>query len=63
MWIAMHSCVEATLGISPYSYLYLKLAKHYLSYFLFNKIENKKAEQVLPRNGLRREVAQKYIYT
>jgi hypothetical protein len=35
--------MEATLGISLYSYLYLKLAKplclsSYLLYFLFNKI-------------------------
>jgi hypothetical protein len=27
MWIAIHMCMEATLGISLYSYLYLKLAK------------------------------------
>jgi hypothetical protein len=43
MWIAIHMCMEAMLGISLYSYLYLKLAKTLcLSYsllcFLFNKI-------------------------
>jgi hypothetical protein len=46
--------MEATLGISLYSYLYLKLAKmlclsYYLLCFLFKKkLENKRAEQVLP---------------
>jgi hypothetical protein len=42
-WVAIHMCVKATLRISLYNYLYLKLAKTlYLSYyllcFLFNKI-------------------------
>jgi hypothetical protein len=37
-------CVEATLGISPYSYIYLKLEKmlclsYYLLCFLFNRIQ------------------------
>jgi hypothetical protein len=41
--VIIHMCVEAILGISLYSYLYLKLAKtlclsHYLLCFLFNKI-------------------------
>jgi hypothetical protein len=41
-----------------YRYFYLKLAEMvYFSYyflcFLFNKSENKKAEQVLPRSGVR----------
>jgi hypothetical protein len=27
MWVAIHRCMEAMLGISLYSYLYLKLAK------------------------------------
>jgi hypothetical protein len=44
MWVAIHKCMEAMLGISLYSYLYLKLAKplcfsYYLLCFLFNKIE------------------------
>jgi hypothetical protein len=27
MWVAIHKCIEATLGISLHSYLYSKLAK------------------------------------
>jgi hypothetical protein len=43
MWIAIHMYMEAVLGISLYSYPYLKLAKaiclpYYLLCFLFNKI-------------------------
>jgi hypothetical protein len=42
MWVAIHMCMEAMLGISLYTYLYLTLEKHCLSYhllyFLFNKI-------------------------
>jgi hypothetical protein len=39
--------MEATLGVSLYSYLYLKLAKmlclsYYLLCFVFNKIEEEK---------------------
>jgi hypothetical protein len=46
MWVAIHKCMEATLGTSLYSYLYLKLVKMTcLSYcflcFLFNKIREK----------------------
>jgi hypothetical protein len=42
MWVALHKCMEAMLGISLYSYLYLKLAKllcpsYYLLCVLFNK--------------------------
>jgi hypothetical protein len=42
-WVAINKCTEAMLGISLYSYLYLKLAKtlclsYYLLCFLFNKI-------------------------
>jgi hypothetical protein len=53
--VVIHMCMEAMLGISPYSYLYLKLAKmlclsYYLLCLLFNKIE-KRAEQVLPGSG------------
>jgi hypothetical protein len=44
VWVAIHKCMAAILGISVYNYLYLKLAKmlclsYYLLYFLFNKIE------------------------
>jgi hypothetical protein len=52
--------MEATLGISLCSCLYLKLAKticlsYCLLYFLFNKIRKKRAEQALPgsRSGRR----------
>jgi hypothetical protein len=43
MWVAIHKCMEATLGISLYSCLYPKLAKticlsYYLLCFLVNKI-------------------------
>jgi hypothetical protein len=53
MWVVIHVCIEATLGISLYSYLYLKLAKMLcfliISYvFSLTKLENKRAEQVLP---------------
>jgi hypothetical protein len=41
MWVAIHACMKAMLGISLYSYLQLKIAKTLcLSYrlcFLFNK--------------------------
>jgi hypothetical protein len=51
VWVAIHKCMEAMLGIS----LYLKLAKmlclSYLSSFLFNKIREQRAEQVLPEKG------------
>jgi hypothetical protein len=63
MWVEIHTCMEAMLGISLYSYLYLKLGKmiglYYLLRFLFNS-ENKRAEQVLLRSGeeSRGEVAQ-----
>jgi hypothetical protein len=30
MWVAIHKCMEAMLGIFLYSYLYLKLAKSFL---------------------------------
>jgi hypothetical protein len=44
MWVAIHMCMEAALGISLYSYLYLRLAKmlclsYYLLCFHFNKIK------------------------
>jgi hypothetical protein len=49
MWVAIHKCMEAMVGTSLHSYLYLKLAKTLcLSYFLFNEILHKRVEQVLP---------------
>jgi hypothetical protein len=43
MWVVIHKCMEAVIGICLYSYLYLKLARmlclsYYLLCFLFNKI-------------------------
>jgi hypothetical protein len=43
MWVAIHMYMETMLGISLYSYHYLKLAKlpcfsYYLLCFFFNKI-------------------------
>jgi hypothetical protein len=43
IWVVIHKYMETTLGLSLYSYLYLKLAKtvcfsYYLSCFLFKKI-------------------------
>jgi hypothetical protein len=42
MWVAIHMCMEAMLGISLHTYLYPMKAKTHLSYyllcFLFNKI-------------------------
>jgi hypothetical protein len=45
--------MEAMQGISLYSYLYLKLQKCYVFLIIFyafpsTKLENKRAEQVLP---------------
>jgi hypothetical protein len=64
MWIVIHMCMETTLGISLYSYLNLKLAKtlwfaYYLLCLLFNKSENKRAVQVMPR----RKVGPNNAYT
>jgi hypothetical protein len=44
IWVVIHMCMEAMLGICLYSYLYLKLAKtlclsYYSLCFLFNEIE------------------------
>jgi hypothetical protein len=49
MWVAIFKCMEGTLEISPYRYLYLKLAKmlclsYYLLCVLFNKIGEQKGE-------------------
>jgi hypothetical protein len=53
VWVSIHMCMEAMLGISLYSYLYLKIAKCYvilaISYiFSSTKSVNKRTEQVLP---------------
>jgi hypothetical protein len=43
MQVAIYKCIDAVLGVSLYSYLYLKLAKmlclsYYFLGFLFNKV-------------------------
>jgi hypothetical protein len=44
LWVGM--CIEAMLGISLYSYLYLKLAKMLcLSYYPFNKIRKQEGKR------------------
>jgi hypothetical protein len=58
MWVAIHKCMEAMLGISLYSYLYLKLAKkpcfsYCLLCFSSTKSENKREEQVLSGGRVR----------
>jgi hypothetical protein len=53
--VGIHICLETAQEISLDSYLYLKLAKHHVSLFIFydfypTKLETRWAEQVLP-NG------------
>jgi hypothetical protein len=55
MWVVIHICMETTVGIFLYSYLYPKIGKHYvfliMSYvYSSTKLENKRVEQVLPRS-------------
>jgi hypothetical protein len=43
IWVLIHMCMEAMIGTSLYSYLYLKLTKplclsYYCLHLLFNKI-------------------------
>jgi hypothetical protein len=46
MWVAIHKCLEAMLGISLYSYLYFKLARTLcLSYYLLCLLFNKMGEE------------------
>jgi hypothetical protein len=54
IWVVIHMCMEAMLGISLYIYLFLKLQKPYVFVIIFyvfssTKLENKRAEQVMPR--------------
>jgi hypothetical protein len=68
MWVTIHKCLEATLGISLYNYLYLKLAKHYVFLIIFyvfssRKLENKRAEQVLHRQGGKGEEVAQTMYS
>jgi hypothetical protein len=53
VWVSIHKYMEAILGISLYTYCYLKLTKilclsYYLLCFLFNKIGEEETIQVLP---------------
>jgi hypothetical protein len=49
MWVVIQLYMEAMLGISLYSYLYIQLAKMLcLVGFSSTKLENKRAEQELP---------------
>jgi hypothetical protein len=54
-WVSIHKYMEATLGISLYSYLYLKVAKCCVFLIIscvFSSIKSeKRAEQVLPGRG------------
>jgi hypothetical protein len=51
-WVAIRMCMEAMLGISLYSYLYLKLAKLLcLSYYLFKKIREQEDGTGSARKG------------
>jgi hypothetical protein len=55
MCVVIHMFMEAMLGISLYSYLYLKLIKtlclsYYLLCFLLKNIREQEGEQVLPGN-------------
>jgi hypothetical protein len=45
IWAVIYICMEATLRNSLYSYFYLKLAKHYFSYYLLCFLSNKIREQ------------------
>jgi hypothetical protein len=46
MWVVIHMCMAAMLGISLYSYLFLKLPKMLcLSYYLLCFLLNKTGEQ------------------
>jgi hypothetical protein len=64
MWVAIHMCTEAKLGISHCSYHYLKLSKmlcfsYYFFCFLFNKIRKQEGRKGSAPGG---EVAQ-IMYT
>jgi hypothetical protein len=67
MWVAIHQCMETTLGISLYIYFYLKPAKmlcisYHLSCFLSNKIKQECGTGSARKLGGGVEVAQ-IMYT
>jgi hypothetical protein len=67
MRVVIHKCMETMLGISPYCYLYPKLAKMLcLSYYLmFSPTKSeKRVEQVLPGSrGFGEEGGSNNVYT
>jgi hypothetical protein len=63
MWIVMHRCMDATVGLSLYSYLYFKLAKalclsSFLLCFLYYKIGKQEGRKGSARKREQGEVAQ-----
>jgi hypothetical protein len=68
MWVVIHMCMEATQGISLYSYLYLKLAKmscfsYYLLCFFFYKIREKEGRTSSAQRWGRGEEVAQILYT
>jgi hypothetical protein len=68
MWVVIHMCMEARLGISLYSYLHLKLTKmlclsYYLLGFLFNKIGEQEGRTGSARKWGEREDVAQTMYT
>jgi hypothetical protein len=68
IWVVIHMCIEAMLGISLYSYLHLKLAKMLcLSYcllcFLFNKIGEQSGTGSVQKLGEWGEGGANNVYT
>jgi hypothetical protein len=63
MQVVIYMCIEATIGISLYSYLYLQLAKILfliIAYVFSSTKSEKRAKQVLPgseRGGRKEEGA------
>jgi hypothetical protein len=66
MWVVIHMCMEATLGISLCNCFYLKLAKCCFSYYLlcllFSEIGEEEGGTGSPRSRGQGEMAQ-IIYT
>jgi hypothetical protein len=67
VWVTIHKCMEAMLGISLYSFLYLKLAEmlclsYYLLCFLFNKVIEQESGTGSVQKQEWGEVKNVYIY-
>jgi hypothetical protein len=59
MWVVIHIGMETIQGISLCNYTYLKLTKMHVFLTIFyvfssKKLENKRAEQILPGGGVGR---------